>query len=67
MKGDVANYSFLSTYIFANVLKMYFPMDSIKGEHVVRLDKYSSTSSTSQPTKSPVDPVPRHKQITENV
>ena len=30
-EGALQNYSFPSAYIFANVLKMSFPMDSIKG------------------------------------
>ena len=39
-EGVLQNYSFPSAYIFANVLKMSFPMDSIKGWLLVRLDKY---------------------------
>ena len=35
-KGTLQNYSFSSAYIFTNVRKMSFPMDSIKGELVVR-------------------------------
>ena len=67
MKGDVVKLQLLSTYIFANVLKMSFPMDSTKGEHVVRLDKYFINFfgiATNEVTRGPV---PRHKQTTENV
>ena len=35
-KGTLQNYSFSSAYIFTNVRKMSFPMDSIEGELVVR-------------------------------
>ena len=42
-------------------------MDSTKGEHVVRLDKYFINFfgiATNEVTRGPV---PRHKQTTENV